>query len=76
MLIAGEVTEQIIGLAIEVHRNTGRGLLESAYEQCLRQAAFGVSAIIAHPPEYSWCHASRAGSHRGEVSIRARLRLD
>ncbi len=35
MLIAGELTEQIIGLAIEVHRNTGRGLLESVYEQCL-----------------------------------------
>ncbi len=35
MLIAGELTERIIGMAIEVHRNTGRGLLESVYEQCL-----------------------------------------
>ena len=35
MLIAGELTEQVIGLAIEVHRHTGRGLLESVYEQCL-----------------------------------------
>ena len=35
MLIAGELTERIIGLAIEVHRHTGRGLLESVYEQCL-----------------------------------------
>ena len=35
MLIAGELTEQVIGLAIEVHRHTGPGLLESVYEQCL-----------------------------------------
>ena len=35
MLIAGELTERVIGLAIEVHRHTGTGLLESVYEQCL-----------------------------------------
>lgn len=29
------ITEQIIGAAIEVHRELGPGLLESAYEQCL-----------------------------------------
>ena len=28
-------TERVIGLAIEVHRHLGAGLLESAYEQCL-----------------------------------------
>jgi GxxExxY protein len=35
MLVAENLTERIIGLAIEVHRNTGRGLLESVYVQCL-----------------------------------------
>jgi len=30
-----EITNQIIGCAIEVHRNLGPGLLESAYEECL-----------------------------------------
>ncbi len=35
MLLSGELTEQVIGLAIEVHRNTGPGMLESVYEQCL-----------------------------------------
>jgi GxxExxY protein len=30
-----ELTEKIIGACIEVHRNTGPGLLESAYQQCL-----------------------------------------
>ena len=35
MLIEQSLTERIVGLAIEVHRNTGRGLLESVYERCL-----------------------------------------
>lgn len=30
-----QLTEQIIGAAIEVHREKGPGLLESAYEACL-----------------------------------------
>jgi GxxExxY protein len=30
-----EVTEKIIGSAIEVHRTLGPGLLESIYEECL-----------------------------------------
>jgi GxxExxY protein len=30
-----EITEKIIGSAIEVHRLLGPGLLESAYEECL-----------------------------------------
>ncbi len=35
MLIEEQVTEGIIGAAIEVHRHLGPGLLESAYEECL-----------------------------------------
>jgi GxxExxY protein len=35
MLLAGELTERVIGLAIEVHGQTGPGLLESVYEGCL-----------------------------------------
>jgi GxxExxY protein len=30
-----EVSQKIIGAAIEVHRNLGPGLLESIYEECL-----------------------------------------
>jgi GxxExxY protein len=35
LLIENELTEQIIGAAIEVHRELGPGLLESAYQRCL-----------------------------------------
>jgi len=34
MLIQDQLTEQFIGAAIEVHRELGPGLLESAYEEC------------------------------------------
>lgn len=33
--VSDRLTEMIIGAAIEVHRNTGPGLLESTYEECL-----------------------------------------
>ncbi|MDX8340185.1 GxxExxY protein [Draconibacterium sp. IB214405] len=34
-MIENQITEQIIGCAIKVHRNLGPGLLESAYQECL-----------------------------------------
>jgi GxxExxY protein len=34
MLFEEQTTEAIIGAAIEVHRELGPGLLESAYEEC------------------------------------------
>jgi GxxExxY protein len=34
-LAENELTEKIIGAAIEVHRHLGPGLLESAYEECV-----------------------------------------
>ena len=36
-MVVNELTKEIIGAAIEVHRVLGPGLLESAYEQCLCQ---------------------------------------
>lgn len=35
MLLYEQLTSEIIGAAIEVHRVLGPGLLESAYEECL-----------------------------------------
>jgi GxxExxY protein len=34
-LLHEELTEKVIGAAIEVHRALGPGLLESAYEECM-----------------------------------------
>jgi GxxExxY protein len=34
-LLYGELTEKILGAAIEVHRHLGPGLLENIYRQCL-----------------------------------------
>ena len=34
-MLAEELTQQIIGAAIEVHKQLGAGLLESSYERCL-----------------------------------------
>ena len=36
-LLHAELTHSIIGACIEVHRELGAGLLESAYEECLCQ---------------------------------------
>src|SRR5258708_2481153 len=35
MLTHRDLSNRIIGLAIEVHRNVGPGLLESVYSECL-----------------------------------------
>lgn len=35
MMKVNDITDAIVGAAIEVHRAVGPGLLESAYEECL-----------------------------------------
>ena len=56
MLMAGDLTERVIGLAVEVHRHTGPGLLESVYEQCLchelREAGIPFERQVAIPVIY------------------------
>ncbi|EKQ69981.1 hypothetical protein OsccyDRAFT_0236 [Leptolyngbyaceae cyanobacterium JSC-12] len=51
-----EVSGQVIGAAIAVHRELGPGLLESAYEACLvyelRQRGVGVEQQLVQPIFY------------------------
>jgi GxxExxY protein len=55
-MIVNELTEKIIGCAIEVHRTLGPGLLESAYQQCLfyelREQGIWVEKEISLPIIY------------------------
>jgi GxxExxY protein len=51
-----ELTEQILGSAIEVHKSLGPGLLESAYEECLchelNLRGFGFERQVIVPVAY------------------------
>ena len=51
-----QITEKIIGCAIEVHKELGPGLLESAYEECLafelKQAGLNVERQVPVPVIY------------------------
>jgi GxxExxY protein len=51
-----EITGKIIGCAIEVHKNLGPGLLESAYEECLvfelQNVELNVKRQVAIPVVY------------------------
>jgi len=46
-----ELSNQVIGCALEVHRNLGPGLLESTYEQCLAYElkTVGIPFKLQHP---------------------------
>lgn len=56
MLHARGLTERIIGLAIEVHRIIGPGMLESVYESCLchelMEAGIGFRRQVGIPIVY------------------------
>ena len=45
------ITERVIGAAIEVHRKLGPGLLESAYRECLSRELLlrNISFVREHP---------------------------
>jgi len=51
-----QITEKILGCAIEVHKRLGPGLLESAYEECLayelKSIGLKISRQVAVPVVY------------------------
>jgi GxxExxY protein len=59
-LLHSELTGEIIGAAIEVHRELGPGLLESAYHFCMCRELFlrGISFAteVALPVDYKGIH--------------------
>lgn len=60
MLVHAELTERIIGSAIQVHTELGPGLLESTYSACL-DYEMGLAALhferqVGLPVVYRKCH--------------------
>ena len=47
LLAESALTDRVIGLAIEVHRHTGPGLLESVYEVCLCRELANAGIVFA-----------------------------
>ena len=69
------LTEKVIGLAIEVHRGLGPGLLESAYEECLcfelRSSAMSYRRQVQLPIFYK--SVKLDCSYRMDVVVEERL---
>src|SRR5690242_5705111 len=59
-LLHEKLTEQLIGAARDVHRASGLGLLESAYEECLchelHLRGLGFRRQVPHPVEFKGIH--------------------
>jgi GxxExxY protein len=57
MMVSEGLTRRIIGLAVEVHRHTGPGLLEAVYEKCLchelREAGIPFERQVGVPIAYN-----------------------
>ena len=72
------LTEKVIGLAIEVHRQLGPGLLESAYEECLcyelSQARLRLNRQVSLPVIYKSVRLDCG--YRLDVVVEERLILE
>ena len=70
-----EITEVIIGCAIQVHRELGPGLLESAYEACLvfelTEHGLQVERQKTSPGDLPWAPNRLRLSDRGDCPLPA-----
>jgi len=73
-----ELTHTIIGAAIEVHRQLGPGLLESAYEECLAREltvrGLGYQRQKAVPIVYK--EVKLEGGYRMDILVEDRIVLE
>ena len=70
-----ELSNQVIGCALEVHRNLGPGLLESTYEQCLAYElkAAGMRFKLQHPLPVEYKYIKLDCGYRIDVFIEDRI---
>lgn len=78
MLLHEDLTEQIIGAAIEVHKNLGPGLLESAYEACLAHelCGLGLSFTRQQPMAISYKGMVLDAGYRLDLVIEEKVLLE
>jgi GxxExxY protein len=73
-----QLTEIVIGLAIEVHRHLGPGLLESAYEECLsyeiQQSSLSHRRQVPLPLSYK--NVRRECGYRIDIVVADRLVIE
>ena len=66
-----ELSNRVIGLAIEVHRNLGPGLLESVYQQCLAHELSNneIGFVLEHPIQVKYKGVSIDCGFRADLII-------
>jgi len=73
-----ELSNRVIGCAIEVHRELGPGLLESTYQQCLARE-FGLAGIkfrLEHPVPVEYKGIRLDCGYRVDVLVEDQLILE
>jgi GxxExxY protein len=73
-----DLSNRVIGCAIEVHRELGPGLLESSYEQCLARelSLNGVSFQLQHPQPVEYKGIQLDCGYRIDVVIEHKLIIE
>ncbi len=73
-----ELSNRVLGCAIEVHRNLGPGLLESSYEQCLahEMKLQGISFLLQHPLPVEYKGIRLDCGYRVDVFVESEMILE
>ena len=77
-LLHADLTQDILGCAIEVHRNLGPGLLENAYRVCLRDelAAHGLPCKQEVPISIRYKERMLETGYRADMIVDGRIMLE
>ncbi len=73
-----DLSNRVIGCAIEVHRELGPGLLESTYEQCLAHelALNGIGFKVQHPQPVEYKGIRLDCGYRIDLLVEDRLLIE
>jgi GxxExxY protein len=77
-MVFSELSNRVIGCAIEVHRELGPGLLESTYEQCLAHLLClnGIEFKLQHPLPVEFKGVRLDCGYRVDVLVEDKLILE